>query len=189
MTRALASPSPRNDGRSVAAVYVRVSRYDENAHQISPEAQLERCTALPALAGYNIEAFHDLDVSGKNTKRPAFQKMLARLRNGDVALVACYSVSRLSRSVRDLYDTLHRFGEYDVGFISATEPIETATPVGRAFLGILAVLAQLEREQTSQRVGDMLGHLRSQGRLLGSMPAGYRREPDGTITIDEGVAP
>jgi hypothetical protein len=95
----------------------------------------------------------------------------------------------LSRSVRDLYDTLQRFEDVRVGFVSATEPIETATPMGRAFLGILAVLAQLEREQNSQRVGDMLGHLRSQGRLLGSLPAGYLRSAERTVIVDEAVAP
>ena len=189
MSRSLASPSPRDRSRSTALVYVRVSKYDENAHQISPAAQLDRCKALPALAGLTVEAFQDLDLSGKSTKRPDFQRMLARMRHGDVALVACYSVSRLSRSVRDLYDTLQRFDDVGVGFVSATEPIETATPMGRAFLGILAVLAQLEREQTSQRVGDMLGHLRSQGRLLGSLPAGYLRSAERTVVVDETVAP
>ena len=66
--------------------------------------------------------------------------------------LACYSVSRLSRSVADLYTVLQQLEEHGVGFVSATEPIETATPMGKAFLGILAVLAQLEREQTSQHV-------------------------------------
>jgi site-specific DNA recombinase len=69
--------------------------------------------------------------------------------------------------------------------VSASEPIETTTPMGRAFLGILAVLAQLEREQTSQRVADALAFKRNQGKLLGTLPAGYRRAEDGSIVIDE----
>jgi DNA invertase Pin-like site-specific DNA recombinase len=80
---------------AVALVYVRVSRYDENAHRISSEAQLERCKALSALAGYTVEAFHDLDVSGKNTKRPAFQRMLARMRRGEVNQQRRPTLSRL----------------------------------------------------------------------------------------------
>ncbi len=86
--------------------------------------------------------------------------LLDRARRGDVALVACYSVSRLSRSVADLYDTLQLFQDRGTGFVSASEPIETTTPMGRAFLGILAVLAQLDREQTSHRVTDALAFKR-----------------------------
>ena len=41
--------------------------------------------------------------------------------------------------------------------------------MGKAFLGILAVLAQLEREQISQRVADALAYKRSQGKLLGTL--------------------
>ncbi len=53
--------------------------------------------------------------------------------------------------------------------MTQAEPIETTTPMGRAFLGILAVLAQLEREQTSQRVADALAFKRNQGKLLGTL--------------------
>ncbi len=59
-------------------MYVRVSRYDENAHQISPEAQLERCKALPSLADFNVETFQDVDISGKNTKRPGLSSECSR---------------------------------------------------------------------------------------------------------------
>jgi len=78
--------------------------------------------------------------------------------------------------------------ELGVGFVSATEPIETTTPMGKAFLGILAVLAQLEREQTSQRVADALAYKRSQGKLLGTLPVGFVRNSDGGIGVDRNAA-
>jgi site-specific DNA recombinase len=60
--------------------------------------------------------------------------------------------------------------------------------MGKAFLGILAVLAQLEREQISQRVADALAYKRSQGQLLGTLPAGFQRGSDGAISIDPKAA-
>ena len=173
--------------RSTALIYVRVSRYtaQDEGHKVSPETQVDKCSALPAVHGLRTELFQDLDYSGKNTKRPGFIALLERARRGDVAIVACYSVSRLSRSVADLYETLQQFQDLGIGFVSASEPIETTTPMGRAFLGILAVLAQLEREQTSQRVADALAFKRNQGKLLGTLPAVYRRAEDGSIVIDE----
>lgn len=127
--------------------------------------------------------FEDLDYSGKNTTRPAYQSMLARIERGDVAVVAAYSLSRISRSVVDLYNLLKRLEQLGVAFVSATEPIDTSTAMGRAFLGFLAVLAQLERELTSERVSDNLASKAPAGELVGPVPAGYIRK-DGTVGLD-----
>src|SRR5206468_4801818 len=93
---------------SVALVYVRVSKYtaQDEGRKVSPQTQLEKCKALAALHGCAVEIFEDLDYSGKNMKRPGFSKLMERAQRGDVSVVACYSVSRLSRSVADLYETL-----------------------------------------------------------------------------------
>ena len=189
MTRAHASPSPTTS-KTVALVYIRVSKYDpgDDGRKVSPQTQVDRCRALAPLKDMSVEVFEDLDYSGKNMKRPGFASMLERAQRGDVTLIACYSVSRLSRSVADLYAILQQLQELGIGFVSATEAIETATPMGKAFLGILAVLAQLEREQISQRVADALAYKRSQGQLLGTLPAGFQRGSDGAIGIDPKAA-
>ena len=54
--------------------------------------------------------------------------------------------------------------------------------------GIKAVVASAERRKIAKRVKDNLGYLRRQGRLLGSLPAGYKRT-DGRVVIDESAAP
>lgn len=190
MTKPMASPSPNGAARTVALVYIRVSKFDpgDEGRKVSPQTQVERCKSLAPVKGMDVEVFEDLDYSGKNTKRPGFTRMLERAQRGDVTLIACYSVSRLSRSVADLYVILQQLQELGIGFVSATEPIETATPMGKAFLGILAVLAQLEREQISQRVGDALAYKRSQGKLLGTLPVGFVRGSDGSISVEQKAA-
>jgi len=47
---------------------------------------------------------------------------------------------------------------------SLTEGMDTATPTGRAFAGILAVLADLERETILERVGAGIAAAKADGR-------------------------
>jgi site-specific DNA recombinase len=179
---------PANDpNRTVALIYVRVSRVpkEDEVRKPSPKAQAAACRAMPGLKGLTIEdpPYQDLDFSGKNTKRPGFQDMMARVEVGDVKVVACYSLSRLSRSVRDLYDTIEHFEKYGVTFVSATENLDTSTPSGKVLVGILAVLAQFEREVTGQRIQMSFDYKRDQGQVAGQPPVGYHRV-DGNLMID-----
>jgi len=104
VSRALTSPSAKEPARTAALIYIRVSKFDpgDDGRKVSPQTQVERCKALAPLKGLSVEVFEDLDYSGKNTRRPGFTTMLERAQRGDVAVIACYSVSRLSRSVADL---------------------------------------------------------------------------------------
>ena len=177
--------------RTVALIYTRVSKLDlkDRDRALSPATQLARCRELPALRGMSVEHYEDLDFSGKNTNRPQFQAMLERITRGDVAAVVAYSLSRVSRSVSDFYrlyeDVLQ---PADVAFISATEPIDTSSPQGRAFMGMTAVWAQMERELTSERLRDNFEQQARSGKLIGPVPLGYKR--DGTdVVIDETEAP
>jgi DNA invertase Pin-like site-specific DNA recombinase len=92
--------------RNVALIYVRVPRLDEQerARKISPATQLEKSLALRELQGMTVEEpFQDLDISGKDAvNRPGDQRLMERLRRGDVAYVVAYDQSRITRNVGDL---------------------------------------------------------------------------------------
>jgi DNA invertase Pin-like site-specific DNA recombinase len=104
--------------RNVALIYVRVSRLDREdriKHQegngaklraLSPATQEEQCKGLPALRGLRTELFDDLHRSGKDTHREGLERLRARIQDPDVAVVAVWSITRLARSVRDLYELL-----------------------------------------------------------------------------------
>ncbi|HXO58641.1 MAG TPA: hypothetical protein VN834_02470, partial [Candidatus Acidoferrum sp.] len=59
MTRAHASPSPTTSGRTVALVYIRLSKYDpgDDARKVSPQTQVDRCRALAPLKDMTVEVF------------------------------------------------------------------------------------------------------------------------------------
>lgn len=186
--------------RNVALIYVRVSRLDredrdkarngngDKLRALSPTTQIEQCKALPALQGMKVEVFEDLHKSGKNTKRPGLDRMRERLHDPDVALVAVWSISRLGRSVADLSVLLEEFQKAGVGFVSAKESIDATSASGRAFLGFLEVLAQFERELTSERMQANVENAARGGALVGQLPAGYRRDESGAVVIDEAPA-
>ena len=186
--------------RSCALIYVRVSRLDREdrlrqlesgpdakLRALSPTTQVEQVKALPALRGMRVEVFEDLHRSGKNTQRPGLERLRERMRDKDVAAVAVWSMSRLGRSVPDLYELLEEISDAGVAFVSAKESIDTSTASGRAFVGVLAVLAQFERELTSERISANWEQHASSGKLVGPVPFGYRRV-DGEVTIDEPAA-
>lgn len=119
-------------------LYVRVStKEQETARQ---EELAER---------YKIDKIFTDKLSGKNTDRPQFKVMMNYVREGDTVYVE--SISRLSRSIRDLLKTVDELNEKNVNFVSAKENIDTSTPQGKFMLSIFGALAELEREQMLQR--------------------------------------
>jgi len=62
---------------------------------------------------------------------------------------------------------MNMMNENDVEFISIKENFDTTTAMGKAMLRVALVFAQLEREQTSERIADVMGHRASQGLFNG----------------------
>lgn len=96
-----------------------------------------------------VEKVFSEKLSGKTAERSELQKMLHYVREDDVLYVE--SISRLSRSIRDLLKIVDTLQSKGVKLVSCKEALDTGTPQGRFVLSIFAALAELEREQTLQR--------------------------------------
>ncbi len=99
--------------------------------------------------------------SGKNTERPALQKMLAFVREGDIVVVE--SISRLARNTKDLLELVDRFAEQGVGFISLKENLDTETPTGKFILTVFGAIAELERAYILQRQAEGIAIAKAKG--------------------------
>jgi len=66
---------------------------------------------------------------------------------------------------------------------------DTTTSMGRLFFTTIAALAQLERDQISERTRMELAHKKSKGqRVSGRIPYGSRLAADGVNLVDAGAA-
>lgn len=81
--------------------------------------------------------------------RPLLDSLLQRLGPSDVLVV--YKIDRLARSLVDLLRILERVRDSGATFRSLTEPLETATPVGRMMLQLLGAVAEFERAVIRER--------------------------------------
>lgn len=99
--------------------------------------------------GLEFDEIFNEKVSGKNLERKELQRMLSLCGEGTTVVV--YSLSRLSRSLKDLLDLVTLFEERGTKLVSLTEQIDTSTAMGRAFLQIIGVLSSMERELILER--------------------------------------
>lgn len=113
--------------------------------------------------------------SGGNTKRPEYQNLIRDIEQQKIHAVVVKKLDRLSRSLLDFEQLMITMQHHNVEFISLRENFDTTTAMGKAMLRMALVFAQLEREQTSERVADVMQFRASQGlRNGGTTPYGYR---------------
>ncbi len=145
------------------ALYIRVSTSDQNTD-----------TQLMALREYCLrmnlqiaDEYIDSGFSGKDDKRPEFDRLLSDIRNNRIDGVIVYKLDRIGRSLKHLLNLFEEFQNRNVEFISITQNINTTTPEGRMFWGLLGVFGQYERELIVARTKAGLDRARKQGKALG----------------------
>ena len=170
------------------ALYVRVSTQEQVKEGYSIGEQIERLSSYSNALNWNIyKIYQDAGLSGSNTDRPALKEMLHDIKCGHVQKVVVYKLDRLSRSQKDTLELIEdEFLKYNCDFISISENFDTATPFGRAIIGILAVFAQLEREQIKERMQIGMIARAKNGYYSGSNndPIGYTYNND-TLTVND----
>ena len=158
-----------------AALYIRVSTLEQAQEGYSVGEQKERLIAYCKAQDWLIaDVYVDGGYTGSNIKRPGIQKLISETDKFDLVLV--YKLDRLSRSQRDtLYLIEEVFLPNKVDFISMQDSFDTSSPFGKAMIGLLAVFAQLEREQIKERT--WMGRVaRAKAGLYhggGKIPIGY----------------
>ena len=163
------------------ALYPRVSSL-EQVEGYSIGEQIERMKKYCEARGWQVyKIYTDAGYSGSNMDRPGLQNIIKDTEKDVFDMVLVYKLDRLSRSQKDvLYLVEDIFDKHGIYFSSITENFDTSTPFGKAILGILAVFAQLEREQIRERT--MMGKQAraEEGKWHGSkwIPIGYEYKDD-----------
>jgi DNA invertase Pin-like site-specific DNA recombinase len=158
--------------------YARVSSKDQNL-----DRQLE------SLAGTHIDEVFQEKISAKDNDRPELNRMLAKLREGDVVIVK--SLDRLARSFK--------------GFMSIWEQIEKTgaslkvidmgmtldrSPMTQFLVTVMAAVSELERGMIRQRQKEGIAIARDKGVYTGRKPNTEKHEKvlrlrNAGMTIDD----
>jgi len=158
-----------------AVGYIRVSTEEQAKEGVSLDNQEAKIKAYCESQDWELEkVFSDEGFSGKNMKRQGLRELLSFLEADQVDVVVVYKTDRLTRKQRHLYQLLEdTFEQKGIGFKSVTEPFDTTTAMGKGFLGMLGVFAQLEGDLISERTKEALRYKKEKGEPVGSPPLGF----------------
>lgn len=166
----------------IAALYVRVStgyQVDKDSLPHQKKELRSYCRHILHIPDDHIQIFEDAGKSAKNTKRPAYERIMQAVREGRVSHVIVYKIDRISRNLVDFSLMYDDFKRNRVTFISLNEQFDTSSAIGEAILKIILVFAELERKMTSERVTDIMLGRASQGLWNGArMAYGHKWDAD-----------
>ncbi len=176
MAYATKVPAASVDDR-IIAIYVRVStgyQVDKDSLPFQKKELKAYCKHILHVDMSRVEIFEDAGRSGKNTKRPAYERMMQKVRAGFVSHVLVYKIDRVSRNLVDFSLMYDDFKYNRVTFISLNEQFDTSSAIGEAVLKIILVFAELERKLTSERVKDIMIGRANDGKWNGArVPYGW----------------
>ena len=167
-----------------AVTYTRVSTAGQVQDGVSLEMQQSKLRAWAALHDAEIVGeFTDEGLSGATMGRSGLQTALDLAIKHKAALVV-YSLSRLSRSVRDTLTIAERLRKAGADLVSLSEKIDTTSAAGEMVFTMLAALNQFERRQIGERTSAAMQHMKTLGKRVGSIPHGYQLD-DGRVVAHD----
>lgn len=170
--------------------YIRVSRVAGRSGDSfqSPKQQRDAIHGIVnATPGADIvREFVDLDESGGKMSRPGFDEALAMVFGGQADGIVVARLDRFARSNQAI-GLIEQMADEDKAFISAQERFDTSTAIGRFALGMMVLVAQLQRDQSIEMWAATTANAIGRGVSI-SVPFGYRRGPSGRLEPDEPAA-
>ena len=170
--------NPELKTKPLAAIYIRVSTEDQAKHGVSLKAQEEALKNYAKALGYEIlKVYKDEGKSGKDIKgRPALKQLLEDAEARKFQAIFIYKLDRLSRSLMDLIDTIEKFKDWGIDFVSLQDKIETTSASGKLMFHIISAFAEFERNVTSERTKFAMDKKARDGNVVTRAPLGYKIE-------------
>ena len=157
--------------------YIRVSKVGgrEGDSFQSPEQQraaIEHIVALTSGARV-VEWIEELDESGGTMDRPGVRRAIELVDGGQADGIVTAYLDRWARTVQAL-ELIERWTREGKTFLTAREKFDTSSAHGRFALGMMLLVAQLQREQAAERWEVSTSGAIARG-VHTTVPYGYRR--------------
>lgn len=134
--------------------YARVSRPNQNL-----DLQLD------ALQKHGVDHIFEEKISGKIKHKPILDSLIKHLKAGDQLVI--WKIDRLGRKSGELIKLQESLERREIALVSLTESIDTSTPTGKFAFQVICSVAELERNQLSERTIAGLLAAREKGRIGG----------------------
>jgi DNA invertase Pin-like site-specific DNA recombinase len=145
------------------AIYARVSTADQNC-----DRQLRELRAFAQRLGAEVVGTFKETASGVNNDRAERKKVLGLAQAREIDAVLVSELSRWGRSLLDLIETLQALQSWRVSLLAASGlQLDLGTPHGKLLAGVLASLAEFERDLLRERVKSGLAAAKARGKVLG----------------------
>jgi DNA invertase Pin-like site-specific DNA recombinase len=144
------------------AIYARVSTTDQTV-----DNQLLDLRRYVDARGWTPSKEYVDVMSGAKDRRPGLDDLVRDARRRKFDAVIVWKLDRLGRSLRHLVLLMEELQQLGIALVSLGEGLDLSTPAGRLQAGLLAAVAQFERERIRERVVAGLRRARTQGKRLG----------------------
>lgn len=147
--------------------YLRVSTEEQAASGLGLEAQRARIKSEATHKGWDIIWLVDEGYSAKTLDRPAMTEALRLLTAHEADALVVAKLDRLSRSVVDFSNTLTAARKQGWSMVLLDLGVDTSTPNGKLVAGLMAQIAEWERDIIAQRTREALAAAKARGTRLG----------------------
>uniref|UniRef100_A0A7C4M3G9 Recombinase family protein n=1 Tax=candidate division CPR3 bacterium TaxID=2268181 RepID=A0A7C4M3G9_UNCC3 len=146
------------------AIYARVSTIDKGQNL---DTQILPLKEYAERRGWEIYRIYCDQMSGSKESRPALNELMLNAHQRKFDVVLCFRFDRMGRSTKMMVDTLKKFKDWGISFVSYQEQIDTSSIIGETIYTIISAFAQLERSIIQERVVSGLNRVRNEGKVLG----------------------
>lgn len=158
------------------AAYVRVSTQEQKLHGLSLDAQKMKLTEYAEKNNMRIvEWFIDEGVSGRKLirNRPELQRMIKAAERKEFDRIIFIKLDRFFRSVAEYHECMKRIDP--VTWSTTEEQYDLTTANGRMLVNMKLTIAEMEADQTGERINIVNEYKLSTGQpLTGSVPFCYK---------------
>jgi DNA invertase Pin-like site-specific DNA recombinase len=134
-----------------AAVYLRISE-DRTSEQLGVTRQRQDCEQLCSSKGWTPVEYVDNDMSATNGKpRPAYERMLADIRDGNIGAVVAWDLDRLHRRPIELEYFMALADEKHLALATVSGDVDLSTAQGRLVARLKGSVAAHEGEHRKAR--------------------------------------
>lgn len=152
--------------QQIAAIYCRVSKDDQDCSR-----QERDLIAYAQKAEFQIAGIWKEKRSGARIDNKERAKVMTLAQKREIDAVLVTELTRWGRSRDDLLRTMHELASWDCSLLAQTGfQCDLKTAQGKLVAGVMALLAEFERDLLIERVNSGLAAARERGVKLGRQP-------------------